>query len=135
MGQGAGSWESTMERLYYGNPYGVRGRSNGEKKHKEQILGPLECVLVNKLIQGSKCQVDAVESNTEGKGIKPHHYSGKHILACKGNLLYGGQGKTNTLSNNNCINKTLFAPGTVPDITDPIEGLKQPHLMDTGDVV
>ena len=125
-----------MEQLYYGNPYGAQDRSTGNTTLKEQILGPLECAPANKHIQRSKCQVDASESKTFGVEIELPKKSGTNVIfAAKGELLYGGQGKTNKLINNDCTSIIPCAPGIVQDTTDPMEGLKQPRLEDNGEVV
>ena len=118
-----------MEQFYYGNKLQFRSHmtNKGDVRRQAQVLGPLECVIANKLTR---------HTTENGKGNPPISAMGNAVLASvqkelnhkfklNGELLHEGKGKDHTHVHVFCDRHDI--PGH--HMEEPgLEGLQPPRL-------
>ena len=104
--------------------------------HQAQVLGPLECVIADKLTWHGTDR-GKVKPPTSAMGAEvstsPHTEEDQNFKI-NGELLHGGQGKDNTLIHFACDHNIVGHPAEEPH-TGGLGGLQPPRLETTGGAV
>ncbi len=108
------------------------------EKQQARVLGPLDCTIAKKLAHRGQDMGNTTSTNVAEGGLEPTRDAGKKTpFKLSGELLYGGQGKDNSLVTSDCIDNTLFGCEVRHDQREAsnMEGLCPPRLELTGDSV
>ena len=101
-----------------------------------QVLGLLECKVASKLIRGSTHIGREAATMQRGPTRPPEGGTAKKPeFRLKGELLYEGQGKDNTIVNNDSYLHIITSMEEGHINTQCMEGLQPPRLEESGDIV
>jgi hypothetical protein len=108
----------------------------GGMTQQAQVLGPLECKVASKLIRQST-HIGKEAATTQRGTTRPLEGGTvmKPDFKLKGELLYEGQGKDNTIVNNNSYSHTTKSTEEGQINTQGMEGLQPPCLEESGDII